>query len=87
MNKTTQAALPEEEDAYVNRRTDKIKIHTAADFDGMRAAGRLDAACLDVLTRDVRHGVPTPRLADLERPFWLDHGAWPAPYNYRGFPA
>lgn len=87
MNKTTQAALPEEEDAYVNRRTDKIKIHTAADFDGMRAAGRLAAECLDMLTPEVRPGVTTQHLDDLARTFILDHGAWPAPYNYRGFPA
>lgn len=87
MNKTTQAALPEEEDAYVNRRTDKIKIHTAADFEGMRAAGRLAAECLDMLTPEVRPGVTTQHLDDLARTFILDHGAWPAPYNYRGFPA
>lgn len=87
MNKTTQAALPEEEDAYVNRRTDKIKIHTAADFEGMRAAGRLAAECLDMLTPEVQPGVTTQHLDDMARTFILDHGAWPAPYNYRGFPA
>ncbi len=86
MNRTAQAPVMEEVDAYVNRRTEKIKIHTAADFDGMRAAGRLAAACLDMLTPHVRPGVLTSRLDDLAREYILDHGAWPAPYNYRGFP-
>ncbi|WP_422643661.1 type I methionyl aminopeptidase [Zavarzinia sp.] len=87
MNRTTEARNREDEDAYANRRTEKIKIHGAADFDGMRAAGRLGAACLDMLTPEVKPGVSTRRLDDLAREFILDHGAWPAPYNYRGFPA
>jgi methionyl aminopeptidase len=76
----------EEIDAYVNRRTEKIKIHGAADFDGMRAAGKLAAECLDMLTPLVKPGALTAKLDDMAREFILDHGAWPAPYQYRGFP-
>ncbi|MFA5123352.1 type I methionyl aminopeptidase [Zavarzinia sp.] len=87
MNRTRQAAVEEQDDAYGNRRTDKIKIHPEADFAAMRAAGRLAAECLDMLTPEVKPGVSTARLDKLSRDFILDHGAWPAPYNYRGYPA
>ena len=91
MNRTTQALPPDdvldEAQEFALRRSEKIKIHSAADFEGMRRAGRLAAECLDMLTPEVRPGVTTGRLDDLARDFILDHGGWPAPYNYRGFPA
>ncbi|MCW5725424.1 MAG: type I methionyl aminopeptidase [Maricaulaceae bacterium] len=52
----------------------------------MRAAGRLAAATLDMLAPHVQPGVTTERLDDLARQFIYDHGAVPAPLNYRGFP-
>ena len=42
-----------------DHRTGQIKIHTAADFEGMRAAGLLAAQCLDMLTPHVVPGVVT----------------------------
>ena len=38
------------EDDLATRRTRGIKIHDAEGFEGMRAAGKLAAACLDMLT-------------------------------------
>jgi len=38
-----------------------IKLHSAADFEGMRKAGRLAAKCLDMLTTEVAPGVSTLR--------------------------
>ena len=64
----------------------RITIHTAADFDGMRAAGRLAAETLDYLTPFVVTGVTTDRLDQLCHDFILAHHAVPAPLNYRGFP-
>jgi len=52
----------------------------------MRRAGQLAAACLDALTPYVKPGVTTEKLDDLALEFALDHGAIPAPLNYRGFP-
>jgi methionyl aminopeptidase len=66
-------------------RTPGIKIHTAADFEGMRRAGKLAAECLDMLVPHVQPGVLTETLDDLAREFVLDHGALPACLFYRGF--
>lgn len=76
----------EASDAYAGRRSAGIKIHDAAAFDGMRAAGRLAAQCLDMLAPLVRPGVTTGSLDDAARAFIVDHGAFPAPFQYRGFP-
>ena len=64
----------------------RIKIHGADAFDGMRAAGRLAAEVLDFITPRVVPGVTTGELDRLCHDFILDHGAIPAPLNYRGFP-
>jgi len=63
-----------------------IKIHTAEDFEGMRRAGLLAAQTLDEITPYAREGVRTDELDDLCEQFIRDHGAIPAPLNYRGFP-
>ena len=66
-------------------RTAGIKIHPPEDFAGMRAAGKLAAECLDMLTPHMQPGVSTERLDDLAREFILDHGALPACLGYRGY--
>ena len=64
----------------------KIKLHGADAFKGMRKAGQLSAQALDMLVEHVKPGVTTEFLDDLAVEFALDHGAIPAPLNYRGFP-
>src|SRR5437899_7434261 len=64
----------------------KIKIHDAAGFEGMRKAGKLAAETLDFITPYVVPGVTTDELDRLCHGFIVDHGAIPAPLNYRGFP-
>lgn len=64
----------------------EIKIYGPDAFEGMRAAGRLAAATLDMITPHVQPGVTTDRLDQICHQFILDHGAVPAPLNYRGFP-
>lgn len=54
-------------------------------FPGMAAAGRVAAACLDMLVSEVREGVTTARLDDLARQFVFDNGAIPACVFYRGY--
>lgn len=66
-------------------RDHRIKIHGPEAFEAMRKAGRLTAEALDVLASQVRPGATTERLNDLALEFALDHGAIPAPLNYRGF--
>ena len=66
-------------------RTGQIKIHSEADFEGMRVAGRLAAECLDMLVPHVVPGVSTEHLDRLAREFILDHGALPACLFYKGY--
>ncbi len=63
-----------------------IKIHTEADFDGMRKAGLLAAQTLDYIVPYVKPGVTTDALDKLCHDFIIDHNAIPSPLNYRGFP-
>ena len=74
-----------EDFADVAVRSDRIKIHGPEGFTGMRAAGRLAAECLDMLTPFVEPGVATAKLDRLAREFTLDHGALPACLYYRGY--
>lgn len=64
----------------------KITIHKPEDFEGMRKAGRLAAEVLDYITDFVKPGVTTLELNDLCHNMIIEHGAIPAPLNYRGFP-
>ena len=63
-----------------------ITLHSKEDFNGMRRAGRLAAETLDFITPHVVPGVTTNTLNDLCHQFIVDHGAIPAPLNYKGFP-
>ena len=64
----------------------KVKIHGADAFAGMRKAGQLAAAALDMLIPHVVPGVTTERLDDLVFEFAMAHGSIPAPLHYRGYP-
>ena len=68
------------------RETGAIKRHGPDAFEAMRKAGQLAAAALDMLAPYVKPGVPTDELDRRVLEFALDHGAVPAPLNYRGFP-
>lgn len=66
---------------------DGIELHTdPADFEGMRAAGKLAAQTLDMITDHVVPGVTTEALDKLCFDFITKNGAIPAPLNYKGFP-
>ena len=64
-----------------------ITIHrNAAEFEGMRKAGRLAAEILDAMFELVRPGITTNAINDACHQMILDAGATPAPLGYRGFP-
>jgi len=63
-----------------------IELHSKADFDGMRAAGKLAAQTLDMITDHVVPGVTTEELNQLCHDFIVENNAVPAPLNYKGFP-
>lgn len=77
MMNTTDLLLP--------LRTGEIRIHGPEGFEGMRRAGQLVAACLDMLVSEVRPGVSTATLDKMIYDFVLDHGAVPATLHYRGY--
>ena len=66
-------------------RDGKTKLHGEEGFAGMRAAGRLMAECLDMITPYVVPGAVTDDLDRRVREFTLDHGALPACLGYRGY--
>ena len=72
--------------ARAQARDSKIKLHGADAFAGMAKAGQLVAKALDLLVDQVRPGVTTDALDQFVFNFALEHGAIPAPLNYRGFP-
>jgi len=63
-----------------------IELHGPEDFEGMRKSGHLAAETLDMITAHVVPGVTTEELDRLCHDFITDHGATPAPLNYKGFP-
>ncbi len=68
-----------------SRKTGQIKIHGAEAFEGMRRAGRLAAQALDMMTKVAKPGVTTDDLDKIAFEFAMDHGAYPAPLDYRGY--
>ena len=69
-----------------SQRTPGVLVHGAADFDGMRRAGRLAAQTLDFITPYVKPGTTTGELDRLCHNFVADHGGISAPLGYRQFP-
>jgi methionyl aminopeptidase len=63
----------------------RITIHGPADFAGMRAAGRLAAETLDVVTPHVVPGVTTDSIDRLIHDYVVSRGATPATLGYRGY--
>jgi len=63
-----------------------VLIHDEADFVSMRKAGALAADVLDMITEHVRAGITTQALDDICHKYIIEHGAIPAPLNYKGFP-
>jgi methionyl aminopeptidase len=64
----------------------KIKLYGPEGFEGMRRAGQLAAAALDLLAAHVRPGVTTESIDRLVFDFAMRNDAVPATLNYRGYP-
>lgn len=67
------------------KRDGQIKLHDPEAFEGMRTAGRIAAAALDMVADLVAPGVSTQSVDDRVLEFVLDHGALPATVGYRGY--
>ena len=63
----------------------RIPLHPPEDFVGMRRAGQLAAACLDMIGPHVRPGVTTGALDQLCHDFMVERDGVPATLGYRGY--
>lgn len=52
----------------------------------MRASSRLAARTLEMIAEHIRPGISTDEIDRLVDTFIRDHGAYPSPLNYHGFP-
>ncbi len=71
--------------AAPRRKNGQIKLYGPEALAPMRRAGRLTADALDLLDDHVKPGVTTNALDQLIFAFAMDHGAYPASLDYRGF--
>ncbi len=67
------------------RKPGHIKLHGPDAFAAMRKAGRLAAEALDAMVELVRPGVTTEAIDKAVFSFAMDHGAYPATLQYRGY--
>jgi methionyl aminopeptidase len=72
-------------DQLATTRTAKIKLHKPEDYEFMRRSGRLTAEALDLITPMMQPGITTEAINTAVVEFARDHGAVPAPLNYRGY--
>jgi methionyl aminopeptidase len=72
--------------AQIRRQPGSIRLHDPEAFAAMRKAGRLTAAALDMVTELIQPGVTTDAIDRAVYSFARDHGAYPAPLFYHGYP-
>jgi methionyl aminopeptidase len=70
----------------LRRQPGSIRLHGAEDFEAMRKAGQLTARALDMVVDLVKPGVTTDTIDKAVMEFARDHGAYPAPLFYHGYP-
>ncbi len=61
-------------------------LKTARQIDGIRESGRLTTEILDRVAELIEPGASTAAIDDWVHRFTLEHDAYPAPLNYKGFP-
>ena len=64
----------------------RIRIKETEDIENIRKTGRLALDTLDMVESEIRPGISTDTINTLVHEFTLEHGAVPAPLNYRGYP-
>ncbi len=64
----------------------KIRFKTPEQIEGIRKAGVLAIATLDMVEKEIRPGITTDYINTRVHEFTINGGATPAPLNYRGFP-
>ena len=72
-----------QKEAHQRRR---VIIKTEEQIEGIRKSSALTAEILDMLEERVKPGVTTEQIDRWVYGYTVEHGATPAPLNYRGFP-
>lgn len=65
--------------------TGQIRLYDADAFAAMRKVCKITASCLDALNDIVKPGTTTNEIDRFVFEFGMDHGAFPATLNYRGY--
>jgi methionyl aminopeptidase len=63
-----------------------IRLKEAEDIEAIRAAGQIVIETLDLVESKMQAGMKTDEINTIVHEFTIQHGAIPAPLNYRGFP-
>lgn len=61
-------------------------IKTSEQIEGIRKAGVINTAILDMVAEKIKPGISTEELNCMVHEYTVRHGAIPAPLNYEGFP-
>ena len=64
----------------------KIRLKSTIDIEGIRRAGRLVIAALDLVEKQLAPGLTTDAINTLVHDFTIQNHGTPAPLHYRGFP-
>lgn len=64
----------------------RILIKTEEQIDGIRKSGVITVKILDFIQEQIKSGITTNQINDWVHELTLQHGAIPAPLNYKGFP-
>jgi methionyl aminopeptidase len=75
---------PRIEEIYARKH--RIRVKTEAEIDGIRRAGRLVVATLEMVASRIAPGITTEAINTWVHEFTVASGAVPAPLNYRGYP-
>jgi len=64
----------------------RIRFKTPDQVEGIRKAGALTVATLELVEKEIRPGITTDYINTLVHEFTINNQAIPAPLDYRGFP-
>ncbi len=67
-------------------RKHKIRLKGPTDIEGIRKAGRLAVATLELVAGFIQPGITTESINSLVHEFTIKHGAIPGTLNYLGYP-
>lgn len=81
-----KSAAPEIDLRQQYQQKHRIRFKTADQIEGIRKAGELTVATLDMVAKEIRPGITTDYINTLVHEFTINNQATPAPLNYRGFP-